>query len=70
VALLKYRVMPAIDFLFEHDAFPALYRLRAASRAVEVEEAPAPEAGDATSTRIIAEVADDLGDLGTGFMDD
>jgi hypothetical protein len=68
VALLKYRVLPALDFLFEHAAYPALYCLRAASRAVE--EAPAPEIGDTTSTRIIAEVADDLGDLGTGFMDD
>jgi hypothetical protein len=68
VALLKYRVVPALDFLFEHAAFPALYRLRAASRAVE--EPPASEALDATSTKIVAEVADDLGDLGTGFMDD
>src|SRR5918911_983414 len=43
VALLKYRVLPAIDFLFEHDAFPALYRLRAASSGAE--EPPAAEAG-------------------------
>src|SRR6266545_3034129 len=28
VALLKYRVLPAIDFLFERDAYPALYRTR------------------------------------------
>jgi hypothetical protein len=30
IALLKYRVLPAIDFLFEHDAYPALYRVRKA----------------------------------------
>jgi hypothetical protein len=28
VALLKYRVLPAIDFLFAYDAYPALYRTR------------------------------------------
>jgi hypothetical protein len=68
VALLKYRVLPAIDFLFEHDAFPALYGLRAASSGAD--EPPAPEARDTTSTQIVAEAADELGDLGTGFMDD
>src|SRR5215207_6323488 len=35
VALLKYRVLPAIDFLFEHDAYPALYRVRMAGTAIE-----------------------------------
>src|SRR6266545_3676202 len=33
VSLLKYRVLPAIDFLFAHDAYPALYRVRMAGSA-------------------------------------
>src|SRR6266545_5254249 len=68
VALLKYRVLPAIDFLFERDAFPALYRLRAASSAGA--ETPTPEEGSATGTQIVAEAAEELGDLGTDFMDE
>ena len=68
VALLKYRVLPAVDFLFERDAFPALYRLRAASSAGA--ETPTSEAGGSTGTQIVAEAADELGDLGTGFMDE
>src|SRR5437868_5287410 len=35
VALLKYRVLPAIDFLFAHDAYPALYRVHVAGSATE-----------------------------------
>jgi hypothetical protein len=35
IALLKYRVLPAIDFLFAHDAYPALYRLRVAGSVIE-----------------------------------
>lgn len=68
VALLKYRVLPAIDFLFEHNAFPALYRLRAASSAGA--ETPASEVGGSTGTQIVAEAADELGDLGIGFIDE
>jgi len=68
VALLKYRVLPAIDFLFEQDAFPALYRLRAASSAGA--EPSTPEARGSTGTQIVAEAADELGDLGTDFMDE
>ncbi len=68
VALLKYRVLPAIDFLFERDAFPALYRLWAASGAGA--EAPPPEEGGIKGTQIVAEAADELGDLGTDFMDE
>src|SRR4051812_18726303 len=67
VALLKYRVLPAIDFLFEHDAYPALYRVHAASSAIEELSAAATQA--TTSTHIAAEAGDDLGDLGTGFME-
>src|SRR6185295_19373955 len=48
VALLKYRVLPAIDFLFEHEAYPALYRLRSAGSGME--EAPAAEDRGTTST--------------------
>jgi len=67
VALLKERVLPAIDFLFAHDAYPALYRLLVAGRPIE--ELPAAIVEGATSTQIAAEAAEDLGDLGTGFME-
>jgi hypothetical protein len=67
VALLKYRVLPAIDFLFAQDAYPALYRLLVAGRPIE--ELPAAIVEGATSTQIVAEAAEDLGDLGTGFME-
>src|SRR5262245_43965705 len=64
VALLKYRVLPAIDFLFEHDAYPALYRTR------EVAVAP-PESevtgSDTLSTQIIPNAPAFLGEIGTGF---
>lgn len=67
VALLKYRVLPAIDFLFEHDAYPALYRLRQLSGGVEVSPT---DNGDTAATQIIDEAADDLGEFGTGYLDD
>src|SRR3954447_4798097 len=53
VALLKYRVLPAIDFLFEHDGYPALYRLcTAGSGAVEL---PSLTVDDVTSAHSAAE---------------
>jgi hypothetical protein len=67
VALLKYRVLPAIDFLFEHNAYPALYRVGVAGNAIE--ELPVSETQGAASTQIAAEAAEELGDLGTGFME-
>ena len=67
IALLKYRVLPAIDFLFEHNAYPALYRARVAGSATE--ELPASTVEGTTSTPIAAEAAEELGDLGTGFME-
>src|SRR6266511_2183687 len=45
VALLKYRVLPAIDFLFEHDAYPALYRMRE----IAVVEPPASDTTDSNT---------------------
>src|SRR5829696_6828647 len=48
VALLKYRVLPAIDFLFEHDAYPALYRLRTAGSGAA--ELPSPSVEDVART--------------------
>ncbi|MCG8346811.1 MAG: hypothetical protein MI924_03385 [Chloroflexales bacterium] len=45
VALLKYRVLPTIDFLFEHDVFPVLYRMRSANG---MADKPSDQAGDAT----------------------
>jgi hypothetical protein len=67
VALLKYRVLPAIDFLFAHDAYPALYRVRVAGSAIQ--ELPSSRIEDAMNTQIAAEAAEDLGDLGTDFME-
>ena len=67
VALLKYRVLPAIDFLFAHDAYPALYRLHVAGSAIQ--ELPASATQGTTSTPIAAEAAEELGDLGTGLME-
>jgi hypothetical protein len=68
VALLKYRVLPAIDFLFAHDAYPALYRLYIAGSPIQ--DLPGSTVGGATSTQqIAAEAAEELGDLGTGFME-
>ena len=67
IALLKYRVLPAIDFLFAHDAYPALYLLHAAS--IATEELPASTVEGTKSTQIAAEAAADLGDLGTSFME-
>ena len=68
VALLKYRVLPAIDFLFAHDAYPALYR----TREIAVVEPLTSEAtgSDTVSTEIIPNAAAFLGEIGTGFMDD
>jgi hypothetical protein len=67
VALLKYRVLPAIDFLFAHDAYPALYRMPTVASATEAP--PASPTQGTPSTQIAAQAADDLGDLGTGFME-
>ena len=67
IALLKYRVLPAIDFLFAHDAYPSLYRLRVAGSAIE--QLPSSAIEGARSTQIAAEAAEELGDLGTGFME-
>ena len=66
-ALLKYRVLPAIDFLFEQDAYPALYRLRTAGSGAA--ELPSPTVDGAASTHSAAEAAGELNDLGTGFME-
>jgi len=68
VALLKYRVLPAIDFLYEHGAYPALYR----TREVAVASPPASEVtgSDTVNTQIIPNAAAFLGEIGTGFMDD
>jgi hypothetical protein len=59
-------VLPAIEFLFEHDAYPALYDLRVAGSAIE--ELPAAAKGG-RSTQIVAKAAEELGDRGIGFME-
>jgi len=65
VALLKYRVLPVIDFLFEHDAYPALYRTRETAAA-----APVSSELPSSNTQIIPNAAAFLGEIGTEFMDD
>src|SRR3954467_9914114 len=67
VALLKYRVLPAIDFLFAHDAYPALYRLHVAGSPIE--KLPASAAEGTMSLQIAADAAEELGELGIGFME-
>jgi hypothetical protein len=66
-ALLKYRLMSAIDFLIEHNAVPA-----ALSRPVSSPDAPQAQevADDRDTTVIVADAAEGLDDLGSGFMDD
>src|SRR5262245_23030875 len=61
VALLKYRVLPAIDFLFEQGAYPALY----CAREVAVVEQMASEAtsSDTVNTEIIPNAAVFLGEF-------
>jgi hypothetical protein len=68
VSLLKYRVLPAIDFLFERGALPALYRARKV--AAEGSSAHEDAGEDATNTQIIPDASAFLGELGTEFMDD
>jgi hypothetical protein len=66
IALLKYRMLPAIDFLFKHDAFLVLYRVPSSV----VEDGGVSKVGETPSTQIIAAAALELNDLGTNFMDD
>lgn len=56
VAMLKYRVLPAITFLVEHNALPALF-----CQQVPVAQPHALTVDDTA--------ADDLADLGTDFLD-
>ena len=58
----------AIDFLFAHSAYPALYGMRE----VAVAEPLASEAtgSNTMDTQIIPNAAAFLGEIGTGFMDD
>ena len=53
--------------MFAHDAYPALYRLHMAGSPFE--ELPDSTVEGATSTQIAAEAAEELGDLGTSFME-
>jgi len=69
VALLKPRLMPAIDFLVEHGALPRVFPMQA------VDGLPTP-AMAVTDQRqddppaIDEAIAGDLEGLGSGFMDD
>lgn len=65
-ALLKYRLMPALDFLIEHNALPGSLQ-RAADGAAAPHD---PEIASAPDATILApEAAEGLDDLGTSFMD-
>jgi hypothetical protein len=66
VSLLKYRVLPAIDFLFEHDAYPALYRAR--ETAVAAPLSAELSSSDTTNTQIIPNAAAFLGEIGTELL--
>lgn len=69
VALLRPRLMPAIDFLIERGALPRVFPRHAADdlqmRAIAATQ-PEPD----TEVAIDEAVAGDLEGLGSGFMDD
>jgi hypothetical protein len=64
-ALLKYRLMPAVDFLIEWNALPISLQQPAAHS----DEPPAREAAGNADTTIVPDAAEGLGDLGTSFME-
>jgi hypothetical protein len=67
-ALLQPRILAAIDFLAEQGRLPTLLQISQALAAGVVPAASVPVAGDEQA--IDPQVADDMADLGTEFMDD
>ncbi len=67
-ALLKPRLMPAINFLIERGALPVWFMAQLGNSHVLTGTMP-PEGPD-TKMRIDEAAAEDLEGLGTGFMDD
>ena len=65
-ALLKYRLMPALDFLITRKAVPASLQ-RPADGAAELQAREVASTADATS--IAPEAAEGFDDLGTSFME-
>ena len=68
-ALLKPRLMPAIDFLIARGALPMVFTMQLTSGLGAATTAIADSERDG-ETMIDAAVADDLESLGSGFMDD
>ena len=65
-ALLKYRLMPALDFLIERNALPAALQRRADG----ADEPQACEiAGNSEAIMLVPEAAEGLDDLGMSFME-
>ena len=68
-ALLKPRLMPAIDFLIARGALPMVFTMQLTSGLGAATTAIADPERDGETT-IHAAAADDLESLGSGFMDD
>lgn len=68
-ALLKPRLMPAIDFLIARGALPMVFTMQLAS-GLGAATTAIPDSERDGETPIDVAVADDLASLGSGFMDD
>jgi hypothetical protein len=68
-ALLKPRLMPAIDFLIERGALPMLFLAHLDRSSAQLATTVIPEERDAAAM-IDEVVAEDLEGLGTDFMDE
>jgi len=68
-ALLKPRLLPAIDFLLERDALPALFMAQRTGTSAGM-ATPVTAEAIGRATPIDKAVAADLEGFGTGFIDD
>jgi hypothetical protein len=68
-ALIGPRILVAIDFLAEQGQLPALLRISEALAAGALPASSAPAQSSRGEPAFDAEVADDMADLGTDFME-
>jgi hypothetical protein len=69
-ALIQPRILAAIDFLAEQDQLPALLSISQALTAGVLAAAPVLPSPASGELEFDPQVADDMADLGTGFMED
>src|SRR5262245_48411461 len=69
-ALIQPRILAVIDFLAEQGRLPVLVSIGQALGAGALSAAPALSLSANSGAEFESEVADDMADLGTGFMDD